>query len=177
MHLEPSSTAKFTQILEKKIILLLRKQIGFQDAIMLCYAMFDLLPTHWSLLMEEIALVGFGVLAALLLNALVAWLMVMLWLIALLPTYLLGLLPPAIGKLALRLPNEFVHSNWSAPAFFNLEGSRFDLQIGAQATDYILPFPNEQVLENSLLSKSTLGGDAAVVAEPAANQRRAYATK
>jgi hypothetical protein len=43
---------------------------------------------------------------------------------------------------------------------FNLEGSRFDLQIGAQATDYIFPFPNEQVLENSLSSKSTLGGDA-----------------
>jgi len=144
---------------------------------MLCYAMFDPLPTQWSLLMEEIALVGFGASAALLLSALVAWLIVILWLIALLPTYLLGLLQPAIRKIAPRLPNEFVHSNWSPPVLFNLGGGRFGLQIGAPATDYIFPFPNEQGLENSLSSKSTLGGDASVVAGPAANQRRAYATK
>ena len=144
---------------------------------MWCYAIFELLPTRWSLLTETIALVGVGALVVLLLSALVAGLMVLLGLIILLPTYLLGLLPPALRKLALRLPNEFGHSNWSAPAFFNLGGSSFGPRSSAQATDFVFPFPNEQGLKSSISRESMQGGNASVADRPAANQRRAYATK
>jgi hypothetical protein len=76
---------------------------------MLCYAIFDQYPTQWSLLMEGIALVVFGGLAVLMLSFLVTWLIVIVLSIVLLPTYLLGVLHPAIRKIALGLQNEFVH--------------------------------------------------------------------
>jgi hypothetical protein len=141
-----------------------------QDKIMLCYAIFDLLPTHGSLLMEDIALGVFGTLAFLLLSALVAGLMVILGLIILLPTYLLGFLQPVMRKIALRLLNKFAPSNRRTPALFNLVGGRFGLQSGAQAADFIFPFPNEQALEGSPSSKFTLGSVASVVAEPVGRQ-------
>jgi hypothetical protein len=166
---ESNSRAEFIQTLEQKIILLLRKQTSFQSEIMLCDALFELFPTRWSLLMEEVALAWSGTLAVLLLNALLAGLLAILGLIILLPTYLLGLLSPALRKLALRLPNEFVPANWSDPAFFNSGGGRCGLPSGAQATDFILPFPNEQGSESSRSCKSTLGGDASIAAGPAAN--------
>ena len=57
-------------------------------------------------------------------------------------------------------------SGWSAPAFFNLAGGSFGLQIGAQSTDFVMLFMNKDGL-NSLLSDSfTLGGDASVAAGP-----------
>ena len=49
---------------------LFREQKGFKDEIMLCYAIFDLYPTRFSLLMEDFALVVSGALAILLLNVL-----------------------------------------------------------------------------------------------------------
>jgi hypothetical protein len=76
---------------------------------MLCYAIFDQYPTQWSLLMEGIALVVFGGLAVLMLSFLVTWLIVIVLSIVLLPTYLLGVLHPAIRKIALGLQNEFLH--------------------------------------------------------------------
>jgi hypothetical protein len=76
---------------------------------MLCYAIFDQSPTKWSLLMEDIALVVFGGLAVLMLSFLVTWLVVIVLSIILLPTYLLGVLHPAIRKIALGLQNEFAH--------------------------------------------------------------------
>ena len=62
---------------------------------MLCYAIFDLYPTRFSLLMQDFALVVCGAIAVVLL-------------IILLPTYLLDVLRsaiqhPAIQKIALRL--------------------------------------------------------------------------
>jgi hypothetical protein len=76
---------------------------------MLCYAIFYPYPTDRSLLMEDIALVVFGVLAVLVLSVFVTWLTVIVLLTILLPIYLLGVLRPAIQKTALRLQNEFVH--------------------------------------------------------------------
>ncbi|MBI1762375.1 MAG: lipid-binding SYLF domain-containing protein [Acidobacteria bacterium] len=61
-------------------------------------------------------------------------------------------------------------SGWSAPAFFNLGGGSFGLQIGAQSTDFVMLFMNKDGL-NSLLSDGfTLGGDASVAAGPVGRQ-------
>ncbi len=78
---------------------------------MLCYAIFDLYPTRWSLLMEDFSLVVSGALAVLLLSVLAAWLVTIVLLIMLLPIYLLGVLRPAIQypaiqKIALRWQKE-----------------------------------------------------------------------
>ncbi len=61
-------------------------------------------------------------------------------------------------------------SSWSAPAFFNLGGGSFGLQIGAQATDFIFLFMNEKGMDSLLSSKFTLGGDASVAAGPVGRQ-------
>ena len=59
---------------------------------------------------------------------------------------------------------------WSAPAFFNLGGGSFGLQIGAQSTDFVMLFMNKEGM-NSLLSDGfTLGGDASVAAGPVGRQ-------
>jgi SH3 domain-containing YSC84-like protein 1 len=59
---------------------------------------------------------------------------------------------------------------WSAPAFFNLGGGSFGLQIGAQATDFVLLFMNKDGLNSLLSDKFTLGGDASVAAGPVGRQ-------
>jgi lipid-binding SYLF domain-containing protein len=56
--------------------------------------------------------------------------------------------------------------SWSAPAFFSMKGCSFGLQIGAQATDFVLLFMNESAMNSLLKSKFTLGGDASVAAGP-----------
>jgi lipid-binding SYLF domain-containing protein len=55
---------------------------------------------------------------------------------------------------------------WSAPAYFSMKGGSFGLQIGAQATDFVLLFMNKNAMESLLKSKFTLGGDASVAAGP-----------
>ena len=55
---------------------------------------------------------------------------------------------------------------WSAPAFFNLAGGSFGLQIGAQATDFVLLFMTDKGLESLTRSKFEMGGDASVAAGP-----------
>jgi SH3 domain-containing YSC84-like protein 1 len=57
-------------------------------------------------------------------------------------------------------------TGWSAPAYFNLKGGSFGLQIGAQATDFVLLFMNESGLNSLLKSKFEMGGDASVAAGP-----------
>lgn len=57
-------------------------------------------------------------------------------------------------------------TGWSAPAFFNLKGGSFGLQIGAQSTDFILLFMNSDGMNSLLKSKFELGGDASVAAGP-----------
>lgn len=77
---------------------------------MLCYAIFDPYP-RWSLLMQDFSLVVSGALAVLLLSVLAAWLVMIVLLMILLPTYLLGVLRPAIQKIALRLQKEVLREN------------------------------------------------------------------
>jgi lipid-binding SYLF domain-containing protein len=61
-------------------------------------------------------------------------------------------------------------NGWSAPAFFNLGGASFGLQIGAQSTDFVLLFMNKKGMDSLLSNEFTLGGDASVAAGPVGRQ-------
>jgi len=56
--------------------------------------------------------------------------------------------------------------SWSAPAMFALEGGSFGLQIGAQATDFVLLIMNESGANSVMTSKVKLGADASATAGP-----------
>jgi lipid-binding SYLF domain-containing protein len=55
---------------------------------------------------------------------------------------------------------------WSAPAMFALEGGNIGLQLGGQATDFVLLVMNEKGANSVLGSKVKLGADAAAAAGP-----------
>ncbi len=55
---------------------------------------------------------------------------------------------------------------WSAPAYFEIKGGSIGLQIGGQATDYVLLFMNESGMKSLLSDKFELGGEASVAAGP-----------
>jgi len=55
---------------------------------------------------------------------------------------------------------------WGAPAMFALEGANIGLQLGGQATDFILLVMNTKGANSVMSSKVKLGGDAAVAAGP-----------
>jgi lipid-binding SYLF domain-containing protein len=57
-------------------------------------------------------------------------------------------------------------NGWSAPAFFDLKGGSFGLQIGVQATDFVLLFMNDRGINSLLSDKFELGGEASVAAGP-----------
>jgi len=57
-------------------------------------------------------------------------------------------------------------NGWSPPAYFNLGGGSFGLQIGAQSTDFVLLFMNKDAVNSLLKSKLTLGADASAAAGP-----------
>lgn len=59
---------------------------------------------------------------------------------------------------------------WSAPAFFNLRGGSFGLQIGAQSTDFVLLFMTQNGLHRLMGDKFEIGGDASVAAGPVGRQ-------
>lgn len=61
-------------------------------------------------------------------------------------------------------------SGWSAPAFFNLKGGSFGLQIGAQSTDFVLLFMTKNGLNRLMEDKFEIGGDASVAAGPVGRQ-------
>ena len=69
------------------------------------------------------------------------------------------------GVMTCRSGSEF-RGPWGAPAFFALEGGSFGLQIGGQATDFVLLVMNEQGAKSVMTSKVKLGGDASVAAGP-----------
>jgi SH3 domain-containing YSC84-like protein 1 len=58
------------------------------------------------------------------------------------------------------------NGSWSAPAMFALEGGSFGLQIGGQATDFVLLVMNESGAKSVLSSKVKLGADASAAAGP-----------
>ncbi len=55
---------------------------------------------------------------------------------------------------------------WSAPAMFALEGGNIGLQLGGQATDFILLVMNPKGAASVLKSKVKLGADASAAAGP-----------
>ncbi len=55
---------------------------------------------------------------------------------------------------------------WSAPAFFNLAGGSFGLQIGASRTDFVLLFMNDDALGGLLQDKFEIGGEGSAAAGP-----------
>jgi lipid-binding SYLF domain-containing protein len=55
---------------------------------------------------------------------------------------------------------------WGAPAMMALEGGSFGLQLGGQATDFILLLMTPRSAENILASKVKLGGDVSAAAGP-----------
>lgn len=55
---------------------------------------------------------------------------------------------------------------WSAPSMMALEGGSFGLQLGGQATDFVLLLMSPRSAENILTSKVKIGGDASAAAGP-----------
>jgi SH3 domain-containing YSC84-like protein 1 len=55
---------------------------------------------------------------------------------------------------------------WSAPAIFALEGASVGLQIGGEATDFVLLVMNEKGANSVLSSKVKIGADASAAAGP-----------
>jgi len=55
---------------------------------------------------------------------------------------------------------------WGAPAMYALEGGNFGLQLGGQATDFVLLIMNPHGAESLMGSKVQLGADAAAAAGP-----------
>lgn len=55
---------------------------------------------------------------------------------------------------------------WSSPAMFALEGGSFGLQIGGEATDFVLLVMNDSGADSVLSSKVKLGADLSAAAGP-----------
>jgi lipid-binding SYLF domain-containing protein len=55
---------------------------------------------------------------------------------------------------------------WGAPTMMALEGGSFGLQLGGQATDFVLLLMSPRSADNILTSKVKLGGDASAAAGP-----------
>jgi len=69
------------------------------------------------------------------------------------------------GALVCRSGKDFT-GPWSAPAMFALEGGSIGLQLGGEATDYLLLVMNPKGAESIMGSKVKLGADASAAAGP-----------
>ena len=69
------------------------------------------------------------------------------------------------GAMSCRRGEDF-RGSWSAPTMMALEGGSFGLQIGGEATDFVLLVMNERGASGILSSKVKLGADASVAAGP-----------
>lgn len=58
------------------------------------------------------------------------------------------------------------HGPWGPPAMMALEGGSFGLQLGGQATDFVLLIMNERGAQGILTGKVKLGADASAAAGP-----------
>ena len=58
------------------------------------------------------------------------------------------------------------HGAWSAPTMMALEGGSFGLQLGGQATDFVLLLMSPRSASSILSSKVKLGGDVSAAAGP-----------
>src|SRR6266850_7421709 len=61
---------------------------------------------------------------------------------------------------------EHFRGPWGAPAMYALEGGSIGLQIGGQATDFVILVMNDRGASSLLKSKVKLGADAAIAAGP-----------
>src|SRR5271154_827635 len=61
---------------------------------------------------------------------------------------------------------ESFDGRWGAPSMMALEGGSFGLQLGGQATDFVLLLMTPRSAENILTSKVKIGGDASAAAGP-----------
>ncbi len=69
------------------------------------------------------------------------------------------------GVMSCRTGEKFT-GPWSAPAMYRLEGGSFGLQLGGQATDFVLLVMNPKGADSLLKTKVNLGGDASAAAGP-----------
>jgi len=69
------------------------------------------------------------------------------------------------GAMSCRRGQDF-RGSWGAPTMMALEGGSFGLQIGGEATDFVLLVMNERGASGILASKVKLGADASVAAGP-----------
>jgi len=69
------------------------------------------------------------------------------------------------GVMTCRRGKDF-KGRWGAPTMMALEGGSFGLQLGGQATDFVLLLMTSRSAENILVSKVKLGGDASAAAGP-----------
>jgi SH3 domain-containing YSC84-like protein 1 len=69
------------------------------------------------------------------------------------------------GAMSCRKGEDF-RGSWGAPTMMGLEGGSFGLQIGGEATDFVLLVMNDRGASGILTSKVTLGADASVAAGP-----------
>jgi lipid-binding SYLF domain-containing protein len=65
---------------------------------------------------------------------------------------------------------------WSNPAFITLTGGSFGWQAGAESTELVLIFANDNAIKNMRSGKFTLGGDASAVAGPVGRRAAAAVT-
>jgi lipid-binding SYLF domain-containing protein len=61
---------------------------------------------------------------------------------------------------------EHFHGPWGAPAMYALEGGSVGLQLGGEATDFVILVMNDRGMDSLLHSKVRLGADATVAAGP-----------
>jgi len=57
-------------------------------------------------------------------------------------------------------------AGWSAPAFFDVEGGSWGLQIGVEGIDLVMVIQNDKGMQDLLQSKFQIGGDASAAAGP-----------
>jgi lipid-binding SYLF domain-containing protein len=69
------------------------------------------------------------------------------------------------GLMVCRSGDDF-NGPWGAPSMIALEGASFGLQLGGQATDFVLLVMNRRGAHGILTSKVQLGGDASAAAGP-----------
>jgi lipid-binding SYLF domain-containing protein len=69
------------------------------------------------------------------------------------------------GAITCRSGTDF-RGPWGAPAMFALEGGSVGLQIGGEATDFVLLIMNEKGADSVMSSKVKLGADASAAAGP-----------
>ena len=70
------------------------------------------------------------------------------------------------GAMICRTGSNYTGPSWGAPAMMALEGGSIGLQLGGQATDFVLLVMNPKGAESILKSKVKLGGDASAAAGP-----------